>query len=216
MSIWEQVVIIVPTMPERRPLLDQLLDRLAHECPEAVLLWRTHVAGTSPRIDFPEAVATALRAAELRQRMWIMQVEDDAWPAPDFGRLAAAALEHVDGLGVEALSLFSRSSRDLALLAAGERWRYQAPSSFCMMQAVAVRADVLTGLPDWAPSWYTAHPEHIHAADLLLGAWLSQQQTRMLVHIPSLVQHRAVRSTLAGHRGARQSCTYRAAFGEAR
>jgi hypothetical protein len=207
---WRDVVVAIPTMPERSALLDELVRRTVRECRGAeIVIWR-HSPGGDPRSDFPTLIELALEI----DRPLILALEDDVWLAPNFGVQAAIPLQRMAvAPEVGAVSLFSRSSQDMAMLERGERWRSQPPSSFCMMQAVLLRASVMRGFGEWAPAWYEAHPEHRHAADLLLGAWLSRRRAKMLVHVPSLVQHRAVPSTLPGHRGIRQSETYRRVFG---
>lgn len=210
MTHWEDVAIVVPTVASRAALLADLVRQVREECSGARVVIHTHVEGTPARVDFPIAIASAL----LTVRQWILQLDDDVWLAPGFGRAALAAIEHAEAENVGAVSLFSRSARDLEMLSKAERWRSQPPKSFYMNQAVLLRARALDGFAAWAPSWYEEHPEHQRAADLLLGAWLSMNRQRMLVHVPSLVQHRAVPSTLQNHRGKRQSESYRRAFGE--
>ena len=190
-------------------MLRELAEQLAAECSGAAFVTRRHVPGTSARLDFPAVID----AAVARGRPWILHVEDDVQLAPAFGRLAPEALAEAERAGVAAMSLFSRSRRDLQMLDRGERYRRQAPSSFSGLLCVFLRAGAVRGLSEWAPSWYADHPEHHHAADTLLGAWLSRQRARMLVHVPSLVQHRDAPSTLHPGAGPRQSASFRRCFG---
>lgn len=210
MRSWSEVLVAVPTVASRKAMFELLKMSVERECPGAVLTTHCHPEHGDPRDDFP----TLMNRAAWSSREWILQLEDDVWLAPGFGTAALDALAHVADSGAAAATLFSRSKRDLEMLRSGQRWRRQAPSSFCMMQAIFVRAKVMRGFAEWAPSWYAAHPEHRHAADLLFGAWLSRNGLTMLAHVPSLVQHRAVPSTIPGHRGARQSETYRIVFGD--
>jgi hypothetical protein len=207
---WSDVTIAVPTMPQRRAMKTELVDRLQTECQDARIVVREHREGDPPRMDLPALSDVALAM----NRQWVLFVEDDVWLCPGFSSLSLAAINHSESVDVDAVALFSRAKADVQMYHNGKRWRFQPPSSFCMMQAVAVWAVTLTGLSMWAPSWYRAYPQHEHAADLLLGAWLSFKGSRMLVHVPSLVQHRKVPSTLPNHRGVRQSETYRLAFGD--
>jgi len=216
--MWNRAVIAIPSMPARAALLERLLVRLRTECRGAMLTWRVHRDGDPARVDFPAIIAASL---DTEQR-WIMHMEDDAWPAPVFGDVVPRALQHAELVAASAITFFSRHKADVAAvradLASGRlepRYRRVAPASLCMIQCVALRRETMVGFPEWAPSWYEAHPEHNHAADLLLGAWLSRQRARVLAHVPSLVQHLDVPSTLPNHRGVRQSETYRLAFGEA-
>lgn len=202
---WSDVAIAVPTMPQRATMLAELTRRLAAECPGAAIVVHRH---TSSRADLPETIDLALAIG----RPWVLLVEDDAWPCPGFGQLAGDALAELP-TDVAALSFFSRLRRDVDRYLTGERWRWQPPSSFVGMLAVAVRTPALAGFSAWAPSWYSDNQQHVHAADLLLGAWLSGGNHRMRVYLPSLVEHRA--GTLPGRYGARQSSTYRLAFSSA-
>lgn len=208
---WGRITLAVPTVKRRRTMLAQLLVELSRLCDGVDAVIHTHEPGTAPSVDFPALVTAALENG----REWVMFVEDDAWPAPSFGTAAIGAIKHADAASAQAVSMFSRSKRDLEIVAAEPNgFRWQAPSSFCGSLCVAVRAGTLVGMPAWAPSWYLDHPEHEHASDLLLGAWLSKRKARMLVRVPSLVQHRRGKSTLQNHNGARQSATFTAAFGE--
>jgi hypothetical protein len=211
MISWNSVLVAIPTVASRRPMFELLKENIERECSGAVLTTHCHPDQGDPRDDFPALMDRAAWSS----REWILQLEDDVWLAPGFGVSALSALAHVAESGAAAATLFSRSRRDIEMLRAGQRWRRQAPSSFCMMQAVFVRSRVMRGFAEWAPSWYAAHPEHRgRAADLLFGAWISRNRLTMLAHVPSLVQHRAVPSTIPGHHGARQSETYRMVFGD--
>jgi hypothetical protein len=208
--MWNDVIIAIPTMPERRWMLSQLLAFIGPGCSGAEIVVREHEGGASPREDLPRLMDLAV----VKTRRWILVLEDDVWPASSFGTMALEAIEEADRRGARAITLFSRAKEDVAMLNRKERFRQQAPSAFCMMQAVAVLCEAMQGFAAWAPSWYERHPEHCHAADLLLGAWLSRQKAKMLVHVPSLVQHRSGPSTLPGGRAkVRQSDTYTMAFG---
>lgn len=208
---WDSVTVAIPTMPQRAQLLGELLRQVEAECQGATVVVHRHPPGGDARADFPALI----RASLATDQEWLLQLEDDVVLAPGFCESALDALRHGAHHGVCAVSLFSRSKRDMDLLSAGKRWRSQSPSSFCMMQGIFLRSASLDGFADWAPSWYASHPEHTgRAADLLLGAWLSKRRSRMLVHVPSLVQHRNVPSTIPGHRGERASPTYRHAFGD--
>jgi hypothetical protein len=209
---WHDVTIAIPTMPQRVDLLVELVEELRRHCEGAAFVLREHVEGDPPSVDFPAVINEALKT----DRPWVLQVEDDAWPCPAFGYLAAQYLATAEAYGIQAVQFFSRHKQDLGLYRSGVHgsWRKQPPAQLCMIQAVAVRSYALSGFPEWAPQWYAEHPQHVHAADTLLGAWLSRKKARVMVTVPSLVQHRAVPSTLPHRGGARQSETYRLAFGE--
>lgn len=148
----------------------------------------------------------AIDRALARDRPWVLYLEDDAWPCD---ALPAALARTCAEDTLDALQLFSRRrAHDAPGLHRARR------AVVTSAVAVLLRASVLRGLSAWAPSWYARHPEHTHAADLLLQAWLREQRARSAVLSPSHVQHRCGRSTFAGRARDRQSRTYRAAFGE--
>ncbi len=205
MPTWNDVTITIPTCAERRDARYDLYKRIEAACPGATTLVKEHVPGEPVRVDFPRA----LEHAATFGRPWILQLEDDVLLCPSFG---VEALAH--GLDrCDVLTLFSRSKADLAAMDRGEKTRKIGPSSFSMSQAFFIRADLAVGIERFAPGWYAAHPEHNRAADLLLGAYLSQKRARVLVRVPSLVQHKHLPSTLPGHHGARQSESFTRAFG---
>lgn len=206
MVTWNDVVVAIPTCIERRAARYALYEQLADACPGAPLVLREHVPGEPARVDFPRA----LTAASQLGRPWVLQLEDDVVLAPTFGTEALAhGLDEAD-----VLTLFSRNQADLKALARGEKTRRIGASAFSMSQGFLIRAELAAGVEAFAPGWYEAHPEHNRAADLLLGAYLSSKKARVLVRVPSLVQHRRLPSTLPNHRGARQSESYRLTFGE--
>lgn len=203
---WSDVVVAIPTVQERRHAFEELLDDVRRHCPGAALITITHDPDEPPRVDFPRLMT----AAEKSGRPWVLQLEDDVALAPTFGR-DALAIELDD---VDLLSLFSRSSMDLEDLEQGRSIRRVGPKSFSMSQAFFLRSEFAAGIESFSERWYEQHPQHQRAADLLLGAYLSQHKARCFIRVPSLVQHRRLPSTLPGHRGARQSESFRKAFGE--
>jgi hypothetical protein len=203
-----RLTIAIPTVPSRQEMAAGLAHRLADECPGAAIVSRC--GGVTPSEDYPALIELALTLG----RPWILAIEDDAWPAPDFGDRLAEVIDHADATAAGAVTLFSRRQADIDIMARGERWRTQAPRSLLMIQALLLCGSVVRGFCAWAPSWYAANPEHRHAADMLIGEWLALRRARLLVHVPSLVQHRAVPSTFRGRSRQRQSETYRIAFGE--
>ncbi len=207
--IFNGVTIAIPTIAERHSSFTAMVTDIRRQCHGAHIVTHTHVEGTPARVDFPRAMQLAVEVG----RTWILQFEDDVILAPAFGERVAEALLHLERTGEDAATFFSRSKQDIDMLHAGETWRRIRPGAFSMSQCFAVRAALLEGFEHWAPTWYAAHPQHNRAADLLLGAWLRGRRAKMLVHVPSLVQHRPGPSTLPRHYGARQSESFRVAFG---
>jgi hypothetical protein len=202
---WTDVTVAIPTVPERAASWHRVASDALRACPGALLVVQQHQPGTLPRVDFPIALGAAGRVG----RPWILQLEDDVVLAPNFG---ACVLPWLDDCDV--LTLFSRNGADLEAMYRGESVRRMGPSSFSMSQGFLIRSELAVGIEAFAPTWYAAHPEHNRAADLLLAAYLSERKARVLVRVPSLVQHLRGPSTLPNHRGARQSESFRRAFGE--
>lgn len=204
---WNDVTITIPAMlPRRAAFVEALLKQIKNECPGAVLLICPHEDGTPARVDFPRALSNAADMG----RPWVLQLEDDVVLCPGFGQLALNDIPNE----ADVVTLFSRSRRDLEWLDAGQPYRKLNPSGFSMSQGFFIRSELASGVELYAPGWYDRHPQHNRAADLLLGAYLSSRRARVFVRVPSLVQHRPGPSTLPGHHGARQSESYRRAFGE--
>lgn len=211
MTTWNDVTVAIPTVVEREASAARLVADLARKCPEAKVVLHRHVPGEPAWVTFPTTLMRAGVVGHLTRRPWVLQLEDDVDLAPDFGRLALeVGLDDCD-----VLTLFSRSRRDLAAMDRGEKVRRLNPSAFSMSQGFFIRREMAVGVHVFAPSWYADHPQHNRAADLLLADYLSTVCARVLVRVPSLVQHRRGPSTLPGHHGARQSESYRRAFGEA-
>jgi hypothetical protein len=207
MTSWSDVTVAIPTvLPARAAPLADLVGQVAEHCPGALLVISPHVPGEPAKVDFPRVLEAAARAG----RPWILQLEDDAHLCPGFRDEALA----VDLHEIDALTLFSRTGADMTALELGHKTRRMSPKSFSMTQGFFLRASLAMGIDSFAKRFYEEHPEHNRGADLLLGAYLSSLRARVLVRIPSLVQHRHLPSTLPNHRGARQSETYRRAFGE--
>ena len=203
---WSDVVVAIPTVMEREDVLKVLLEQLAEQCPGAFRVVYVHRPGEPARVTFPRALAVAAATG----RPWVLQLEDDVHLAPPFGDAAlATGLDECD-----VLTLFSRSRRDIDAMRTGRTTRRLNPSGFSMSQAFFIRRELAADVEAYAPGWYERHPQHNRAADLLLAGFLSDRKARVLVRVPSLVQHRRGPSTLPGHHGARQSESYRQVFGE--
>lgn len=206
MITWDEVAVTIPTVPERVSMVEDLRKSLRHHCPGALLHLHVHRAGELARVTFPEALAHGAKLG----RPWVLQLEDDVHLAPIFGEAAlAVGLDDCD-----VLTLFTRSRRDMEALRNGHATRRINPSGFSMSQAFFIRRELAAEVESYAPGWYERHPQHNRAADLLLAGFLSAKKARVLVRVPSLVQHRLGPSTLPGHHGARQSESYRLIFGE--
>jgi hypothetical protein len=157
-------------------------------------------------MDFPRLLTAAARVG----RPWILQLEDDAHLAPTFGAVALdEGLDHAD-----CVSLFSRRKDDREAYEQGHRVRRRSPKAFCSTVGFFLRRELAVGVEAFAPEFFERHPHHVHASDLVLAEHLAAEKARVLVRLPSLVQHKGLPSTLPGRGGVRQSEMYRMAFGE--
>jgi hypothetical protein len=208
--IFGGIVIAIPSVTARNAMRADLVDALCAHCRGALIIEQIHHPNTPARADFPRAMARAVAT----ERTWILQCEDDIALAPDFGPRVASALRHLERTGADCATFFTRSKHDLAALDRGETWRKLSPGRFSMSQCFAVRAELMHGFEPWAHRWYERHPQHTRAADLLLADWLKGRRATLLAHVPSLVQHRLGASTLPRHHGARQSESFRRAYGD--
>lgn len=205
---WGDTVVVIPTVGGRRAMVCRLKEELRCECKGALILSREHEANTEPSVDFPAVIDMGLRTG----REWILQLEDDVELCPAFGLRFISDIAGLVDDEMAAMTLFSRRAIDEQLLEDDIRW-YSVPGKrHCMNQAVMLRSGIMSGFAEWAPTWYKAHPEHKHAADLLLGEWLSRSGIKMWVRVPSLVQHRVGPSTLGPRSRCRISKTFEIAW----
>lgn len=206
MVTWRDVVVAIPTVqPARAASLAALLRQVTASCHGALVLVHPHVPGDPPKWDFPRLLTAAARVG----RPWILQLEDDAHLAPTFGEDALAhGLDQAD-----LVSLFSRRKEDYDAYMRGAMLKRRSPRAFCGNVGFFLRSPVAEGLEAFAPGFFQRNPQHIHAADLLLADYLAVQKARVLVRLPSMVQHLGIQTTLSRRGGARQSSMYTHAFG---
>ena len=196
------IPIVIPTMPQRTQALRATLRQLSWH------LWALPVI--SRHVDSRQGVGRALRrATEVDSHsLWIIYLEDDIVLSPRFSEVPRILVDAAADMSIGAICFF-RSKDDL-----DEGVTRMAASKMSMSQCTAIRTLDPEQFEQFATDWYARHPQHHHASDLLLGAWVSHLGQDMLVHSPSLVQHRRLRSTLGPRARNRQSESFRRAFGE--
>jgi GR25 family glycosyltransferase involved in LPS biosynthesis len=209
---WNQVVISIPTVASRSEYLRELLAQLVPlQALGAQMVVHMHVEGTGSKEDFPATMQMAFD----RGKPWILALEDDITLSPGFETSALAAIAHAESVGAGAITMFTRSKNDLAMLTEGRRYAWQPPRSLMMLQAIAVQRPVMEGFAQWAPSWFAANPKKTRIPnDVLLAGWLHHRKAKLLRHVPSLVQHRRGPSSVGGRSSSRRSQTYELAFGD--
>lgn len=195
-----KIPVVIPTMPQRVDALRYTLGQLAGRA------WVEPLV--SKHVDSRQDVANAVRVANGSQPHWWIYLEDDVELSPRFDEIPGT-LAHVDSNipNVGAVSFFRlRDNLPTGLMVISAR---QLSSSLC----VAFRGCDVNEFAKFAGQWYAEHPQHHHASDLLLGAWLVRQRQRLCAFTPSLVQHRRLPSTLGPRSRYRQSASYERVFG---
>jgi hypothetical protein len=195
------IPVVIPTMPERAQALAETLEQLQSH--------RWALAIVSPHTDSRKDVGNALRAAAAARPAapWLIYLEDDVRLSPRFSEVPAI-LAGVSDPAIGAVCFF-RSKDDLP-----DGLTRLSATKMSMSQCTAIRSLLPDYFDRFAEAWYSKHPQHRHASDLLIGAWVSFKLQQMLVHSPSLVQHRPLKSTLGPRARNRQSASFRRAFGE--
>lgn len=199
--------------PSRGRMAAELVEGISTHLPGIPIHLHMHSPSEPAWVDFPLALEEAL-ACGRDGAEWVLQFEEDVVLCPDFGARVKQALALSEQLYPSAgcISFFSRSKKDFVSLMNGKALRRISAKSFSMSQCFALQSWMVPRLFSFAENWYINHPQHQRAADLLLADWLSHNKAIVLVHSPSLVQHRVGPSTLPRHYGARQSESYRLVF----
>ena len=205
--------IVIPTiLPERERYLGELLTQISQLCPFVPIAVSPHVHNTQPKID----LVRALELGASFGRDWMIYMEDDAYLAPVFPGEVSRILEEAGHGGFRMATFYSNADRTVKAMCEGERFCAIVPRYFWATVCVAVRCCDIPQIIVHAPLWYSAHPQHWHASDLLLADFCASQGGKILCCVPSPVQHRDPPSTL-NHvtRTRRYSRTFKAKYGEA-
>lgn len=203
--------IVIPTiLPERKKELGALLSQIAELCPGIPIAISPHIANEPTQND----CLRALQIGESFQRQWTIYLEDDAFLAPVFHQEISRILMEASNKEFLLATFYSDSRRVLSAMKERKRSCLIPPRCFWSTVCVAVRTEEIPAIVAFAPTWYSEHPEHWHASDLLLSAFCSSRKGKILACVPSPVQHRDCPSTL-GHRIVRKrfSRTFKAAYG---
>lgn len=199
------VAIVIPAvLPARAVSLFPLVEKLLIAVPWPILV-SVQGADETSRINHDRAWTMGFHASV----KWTLLIQDDVILSPEFG---ARVPEMLDATGADAVTFYSDRKGDIEAWREGRTERTMAPSSYCMEQCLAVRSGLVREFIAFAPSWYVAHPEHIHTHDLAVAAFLSREHCALIACIPSQVQHLDYDSLLGHHGKPRRSRSYEAAY----
>ncbi len=101
------------------------------------------------------------------------------------------------------IQFFSLRKKDLEL---GSRW----DNNYLMNQCYYCPPGMGTAMLAYAATWIPANKQHPHGTDVLMRDYLRHNKLKYWLHVPSLVQHRNMRSAIggAGRTSSRQSPTF--------
>jgi hypothetical protein len=203
---WNEVEAVLPAVfsrPDRAESVQNLLIRLAQQCPGiTVRIVPQWPKNPDPRAAF-EAIAAGL--AHL-YHPWVLYLEDDCQLSSRFGAEALLDLEQAaENWG--AISFFSAGPQDAQLVARKKRF-YPAGNPFILSQCVLMRWVVAQEWGDGLLEWWAAASEgRQKAPDIALGEAAGRLGMQIMVRVPNLAQHRAIPSVF-GHTNPRISRTF--------
>jgi hypothetical protein len=202
-------LIVIPTVPEKRgKILCELLMQLQQQFPAPVILGLQRENETA-RQNRDRIFGMVINHAV----QWILYLEDDIMLSPEFGQCVSNALQSDDANSekVAAVTFYSNSKKDV--VKENFYFRTVAPKQFYGICCLAIKPHIVKSFLDYAPSWYSEHPEHHDAYDLMIGSCISMLKKKILVFVPSQVQHRDTDSLLNHRYGRRKSQSFLEAYG---
>ena len=190
---FEAVIPAVMSMPERANSVRELLKDLAKQCPGIKVHVMPQWYEETP--NWRDVFVTISRGLRNLTSPWVLYFEDDAELATDFGEHAMAAIESADE-SCGAISFFSDRETDQR----SHRFRIDiATLPFINSQGVAIRKEVAVLWGEKMVEWWDSVTRHKKKApDMALGDICCQAGYRIMIHLPSIVQHRKIPSAF-GH-----------------
>lgn len=177
--------IIIRACQERTSFVDYLLRHL----PTAEVVW-------DQRHD---AFDTLDRALAMAGGDAVVHMEDDALLTQGFrDKLECEIVQRPENV----IQFFSMRGADLTI---GSRW----DRNYIMFQCTYLPSGYSAEFRPFAQNWHRKHPEHYGAMDFALRDFLKFRREAYWIVVPSLVDHRPVRSLLDSRRSTkRQSKTF--------
>jgi hypothetical protein len=176
--------IIIRAVAERAAMVDYLLSEL----PDAEVVWDV----TRNALD------TFLEALRRAGNEPAVHMEDDTLLTSNFRQKLTAAIEERPAVISQ---FFSMRKDDLTV---GSRW----DKNFLMGQCFYMPATYSHQLLDYSARW-PGRAKHPTGLDTMLSDWLKERHESYWIHIPSLVEHRQVKSAIDSRRSSkRQSKTF--------
>lgn len=175
---------ILRLVPEREQFVPEVLEQIPHL--EIV------------RDQTRNSMDTMLRALLTTGDDPAVHLEDDIELTSDF---RAKIEPEIERRPHELVQFFSRRKADREVGS-----RYEPGRTFLMTQCFYLPAGYAAALYDYYPRWDKRL--RYAAIDIIVADWLAMRREKYWIHVPSLVQHRPVKSAI-GHAGSnRQSATF--------
>jgi len=205
---WSETQAIIPavvSIPERADSVRQLLIDLSKQCPgisaTVIPQWKDHPKA-APRLAF-ESISKGLKGVS---SPWVFYMEEDIQLSSKFGELVPEVLNQVE-VGHGAISFFSQKKADVKVLKLGRKC-YLAGHPFTYSQCMAMKLVVAQAWEKMLLPWWESAPlDKKRAPDMALGDCCRDLGLKIMISLPSLVQHREIPSGF-GHGYCPRSYTF--------
>ena len=193
MLSWKDLEIVIPSVLSsegRANTLRNLLVQISQQCPGVLvrILPQYHRPNDLAKNAF-DVLSEGLR--NFSGRPWVILIEDDVELAPNFGEGVPPVLEEHPEAG--AISFFSQDKHDVLALANKDIRYYDVPDSFAYSQCVAFRKEAIEGWAERMLDWH-AKCDRYATPDLSISDCLNDMGFKLIVSLPSLVQHIVMKS----------------------
>jgi FkbM family methyltransferase len=185
---WNEVEIVIPSVlssPGRADSLRDLITQISQQCPG---VWIGIFPQHDPRPKDLAKHAFDVLPAGFRDfsRPWVILIEDDVVLSPEFGTRVLQIIESVDDT-VGAVSFFSPMDES--------RWNHkqylyeEKHRPFAYTQCVAMRKQVAEHWGDQMMRWYANKGKRYATPDLSFGYCCDELDLKIMISLPSMVQH---------------------------